>query len=720
MPAPSDRTRLFSRAALVATVASLAVGLAHDLDEQRFELNDTVLHAGALRRMDRTLAQGENPLDHWWSASTLGYPFFRSYPPLGHLLALGFHRIVPGERTPETSLAWVRFLLLCLLPVSVYGGARRAGFGRWAAAWAAALSPALSSSFGYGLELGSFLWRGQGLLAQLAGVHAGALALGSLVRLARHTGARPEVLERPSRAPIASAALWLAIAVCAQPAIAYFIVLSGILAALALGRPVLQRMGAVAAAIAIAALLCAWYVVPAAVDARDQVVSHTWEPWRWGVGISRALEALFTGRLLDHGRWPVATLAAGVGIALAILFGRRHERAALAALGTALLLFAGRETFGRLMDILPMSHGLHFHRAIAVLHLVLAWLAGSGLAALTRPLVLYDGPRASQALAVLVAGLVLVPVSVERSAFLREDRALAAASQRAIERERGDLQRVLARVREILREQPGRAYAGLAFNWGRSFRVGVVPVYALLMREGIDNVGYLWHAMSLASDAMKSFDDWERADYEVFAVSVALLPGSRRAPPFLEPDLRAGRFAVYRVPHAAPLRIAAVDVGWEGPVEGFRDFALARRRAGWERAGQPAVLDPGRSAPGVRSWLRPGDRVGPAPPRTAPPGRVLALRTAGGRYEAEVELDGSAWVIASSSYHRNWRATVDGKPARIWALTPGLVGVPMAPGRHAVVLVYRGEWWSLVLLLVALCAAPILVAAERALRRRRC
>src|SRR5688572_29375456 len=126
---------------VAATSVFLLFILRHELADRRaYDRNDSVMHAHALARMDDALDRGEDPLDHW-NTTGLGYPFFRTYPPLGHAVALAIHRALPGDRAPEETFQWVRVLLMCLLPLSVYRGARWAGMERWASAWAAALAP---------------------------------------------------------------------------------------------------------------------------------------------------------------------------------------------------------------------------------------------------------------------------------------------------------------------------------------------------------------------------------------------------------------------------------------------------------------------------------------------------------------------------------------------------------------------------------------------------
>ena len=97
---------------VAATSVFLLFILRHELADRRaYDRNDSVMHAHALARMDDALDRGEDPLDHW-NTTGLGYPFFRTYPPLGHAVALAIHRALPGDRAPEETFQWVRVLLM--------------------------------------------------------------------------------------------------------------------------------------------------------------------------------------------------------------------------------------------------------------------------------------------------------------------------------------------------------------------------------------------------------------------------------------------------------------------------------------------------------------------------------------------------------------------------------------------------------------------------------
>ena len=76
------------------------------------------------------------------------------------------------------------------------------------------------------------------------------------------------------------------------------------------------------------------------------------------------LDWLVSGQLLDHGRLPVVTVFAALGLGLAWLAwsADADARALLVALAVCLLLAFGRTTFGSLTDLIPGSADLFFRR----------------------------------------------------------------------------------------------------------------------------------------------------------------------------------------------------------------------------------------------------------------------------------------------------------------------------------------------------------------------
>ena len=61
-------------------------------------------------------------------------------------------------------------------------------------------------------------------------------------------------------------------------------------------------------------------------------------------------------------------------------------------------------------------------------------------------------------------------------------------------------------------------------------------------------------------------------------------------------------------------------------------------------------------------------------------GRVLSESQSGQSYSAQVEISRPGLVLFKMTWHPNWVAYVDGKVQPTAMLSPGFVGIPVAPG----------------------------------------
>lgn len=57
--------------------------------------------------------------------------------------------------------------------------------------------------------------------------------------------------------------------------------------------------------------------------------------------------------------------------------------------------------------------------------------------------------------------------------------------------------------------------------------------------------------------------------------------------------------------------------------------------------------------------------------------------------EVEVEASGKSFLVSSISYHKYWRASIDGVGTAIYPTNIGFMGVVIPPGHHMVTYAYR-------------------------------
>lgn len=684
-------------------------------------LNDDVFHFGLVQRMNAAWDAGGNPLDTWIAYWGQGFPVPRYYQHLPHFVVVLVYRLL-GESVPlHVVYDGLRLTLLGLLPLSFYVGTRRLGATPITAACIALCTPFLAADASVrhflGFQPRSFVWSGPGLFAQLAAMAIFPLALGSAVRAALD-GRR-----------LAAAIAWLGATWLSHLLLGYT---ACVLAALVLLHPqaagqritVALRLGAIYLG---TAALAAYLLLPTLLE--SQWLSRTaWEPAEYwdSYGAPRVLAALVQGGLLDGHRLPVLTTLAGVGALLAAwswLDRRGAERGfavlALVIFLVSLALFFGRPTWGRLLELLPFSASLPLHRFICAVQVGGVLLAGLALSQVAGRVGWSRSDRRAALAALLVIALLGPAIAATASFAARNAHWRSQAAEAWTDGGRA-VDAALADFAALDREVPGRGYAGASWDWGRDFKIGTVHVYHRWSAHDLPAIGYMYHTMGRVSDLEPSFDPGRRDHYELFNVRHLLAPEARGLPPFAArlagaPGLAAGVVdteGYFGVVGSAAF-VPAGALGAEELRALNRGFIAGRwHAAGWFlRLG----VTPAESA-------RPGETLLAAgtvpdfrePPAGAPPaGRVLSSGGGGDRYDARVELDQPGIVLFRMTYHPNWHAELDGKPAAKVMLAPGYVGVPAPAGEHALVMTYRPPAWTPWLLVAGMAALALIAFMER-------
>ncbi len=111
--------------------------------------------------------------------------------------------------------------------------------------------------------------------------------------------------------------------------------------------------------------------------------------------------------------------------------------------------------------------------------------------------------------------------------------------------------------------------------------------------------------------------------------------------------------------------------------------------------------------------------AGPGAARPAPPdwtGTVRLLERGHNALRFETDTNAPGILVVVEAFHRDWRATVDGAPARVERANLAFRGVEVAAGRHTIALSYapRSVPWA-----IGLGAAGLLLALALWLPRAR-
>lgn len=700
----SSNDRVVALSLLAAVLTANAVGLAPELTISRVDLNDNVMHYPLIAGMVQAIERGDNPFDWWAPEWSLGYPVLRTYQPLGHAIVASAYFALFKSVSLMTVFVWVRYLSVALLPLTFFITARLLSRPPLTAAAAAILSPLISTQGLYGIEYGSYLWAGSGLFAQAIACHFTLLTIGFAYRAIRNGRL------------LAVTGLLLGLTFLAHFIYGYIAALTICLLALMPDRdtPRAARIGRTVWVGAIAFVVAAFELLPLWLD--GSIINHSlWEMTaKWdSFGAIQVTKWLFTGELLDHGRLPVLTLLAAAG---AVMYFRdvvdlRKSRDAadtFILLGATLwiLMFFGRPFWGPLLTLAGVLPDVQLHRVIGGVHIFLVLLAATQLSAMWRAL----SGKIHIAAVALITIILLFPMVRERERYLANNRKWGYASLTAYEANRPAIEKAVT----MARERGGRAFAGLAASWGRTFKIGDPTLYAYLSEARMPALSLMFHSMSLTSEIMTLFDETDAVQYRLFDVRTVIAPsnGSVRLARFLAPLLRTGPLEIYAAPGNSHFDIVDAAFAVKTSRNNFYDINDRWMSSDWVANRRHLLLDFYDDAPGAMERI-PADAPLPPSAPHSPPGAVLYEHQEGDEYRAEVQAARDSYVLFKETWHKNWRALVDGQPVRTAMLSPGFVGIPVAAGRHRVSLNYQPEKWQAILAAGGFLIGLFLIALER-------
>ncbi|MDQ2914015.1 MAG: YfhO family protein [Chloroflexota bacterium] len=632
-------------------------------------VNDDAEHVLFIQQASDAWASGQDPLDFWVPQLELGFPQFLYYQNLAHLVVVALGKLTFGLVPLRTLFDLVRYALLVGFPLTVFWSMRRLGFSEVAAAIGAAAGSLLSSGR-YGFEYDSYVWRGLGVYTQIFGMHLSFVALATLHRLTtRGTGV--------AAAALACAALALSHLIYAyMTAItAVVLLLFGLTRANALGR--VLRVGAVGA---LAGVIGAYMWIPFFAQAGYLNISPYLDRAKYdSFGAPTILGWLVSGDLLDHGRLPVLTALLAVGLVAAVIKRTQLLALTLGLFVVWLVLYFGRPTLGPIADLLPLHEGLLFHRFIGGVDLFAILLIGAGGAYLWELARAELSPRRLAAVAAATA-ILFVPVLAERWSYYGENATWMRITQTAIDAD-ADARTVLD---ALAAQPPGRSYAGLRTNWGRTLDFGIpfnsVRMYNLLAFHRLDALAPPYRGASLNSDLIFDFNDRDRAMYRLFGVTYVIAPATAPLVDGLVPIVSTRRYVLYRVPSGGYAEYAAVT-RTETPTSQLDLFERARA---WLRGGAATGWQFARYLYRDRA---PAENLGTM--ADCPRPSVSYARAESSRFDVLASCESDSAMVLKVSYHPNWHVTVDGREVNTFMVSPSYLGFALPAGQHFITAEYR-------------------------------
>jgi Tfp pilus assembly protein PilF len=222
-----------------------------------------------------------------------------------------------------------------------------------------------------------------------------------------------------------------------------------------------------------------------------------------------------------------------------------------------------------------------------------------------------------------------------------------------------------------------------------------------------------YSSWSLNADIVWHFNDVNPRHYDLLNVRYVVAPRRWPPPAFLRPLQETSRYVLYQAPGRGYGELAAVARTASPPTQA----ALFFQNRNWFSSPEAAAGAFVRYAyPPGRGSARAAEADTDARAR-CPGGRVTDERIGPGRLEMRTECASPATLVLKTSYHPNWRLTVDGRPAPTFMVSPSFIGVTLPPGAHRVRAEYRSGTLKAVLLVVGAVTLRAVLVFRRRLAR---
>jgi len=699
-------------------------------------------------------------LDHWNSTWAMGYPLphFYQHLPANTIVFVNYifkpvANILPanpniGKVFDDPSLYTIfnffKYLMLCFYPLALYLASRRLKLSKVTASITALSSFLIANNFQYGSSWESIVWRGSGMYTQLWGMIFLPLAVAFCFEA---------IIKRRS---YFWAILLLVLTIVSQLGFGFIVAISvGVILlvqfldyliagfyrqskfwANILSSVKKINLRGFALIFALTGVVLAYWMVP--LLANSNYHNHSvWDDLLKfnSYGARVVISRLFNSEVFDYARgWPTLTLLVMVGffVSLAKYFkakaGQVSSKLIYLYLPVLMLIwilfYFGRTTWGGLIDLIPLSGSMHWHRVINGVHLAGFFLAGIGGVAIIELLysrvvrllrIKGSGKYLTYGVVFLAfIGLWFYPAVYERYLYIKDNNKMIVDYNTALLSEWDDLKQIIDELERLPR---GRIFLGKPGQWGSELKIGGQSLFMTFSIAGFDVLGFLPETWSPNSDIEQFFGEDKTDHYRLFDIRYVVADKNFKAPKFLREVKRAGRFILYETPskgvfHSAVKRgtvytdkRAALNFNHfiiNGP--GISELNL------WEvKYSKPSSLrgediktldwSSYKTSDGkIRSLFEKSPFKGE---KKAPSARFWNEKVGINSYETEVELGDKSMILLSTTYHPFWKATVDGVKTEIIMLSPALMGLEVDEGKHKIVFHYQISNYKYALMLVS-------------------
>ncbi|MFC1601043.1 YfhO family protein [Candidatus Sumerlaeota bacterium] len=667
--------------------------------------NNFIYHWNLIRKMLASWESGANPIDFWVSTWSGGFPIFRYYQFLPHLVVTGTYLIL-GKLVPLFYIYnGYQYFLLSMFPLSVFIGLRWIGFRPIAAAGASIAAGLISCEPEAlrGFDFESYIYPGgYGHFAQLFAMFFLPLSLGGIYGFLQN-------------GRFFIPAFYLTICCCLSHILfGYILAISSIFIALLVhGESGIRRTLLRLLVFGLATFSAlSFFIIPISLEHSDVNRTIMARDWWWdSYGFLRIIKWLFSGVLLDGSRIPVLTLLALCGLIWALIKRNKSSKIAVLIFVLWLLLYMGRSAWGNIINILPFSHVILFHRFINGVHMGAILLFASGFAFLAKQ-VQIDSSKIRMELCSIIIIIILLPPLVERLRMMGYFQRVREEYQLAVQR---DTNRRAA-LDYLEGKLNGRIYPGFADNWGGQFPF-YAPMFAFISYRGLDEMGLLYTTLSPNADFQVLFNQDRAAHYRLYNVDKVIAPESvTLREDIIKIEETFGPYCVYSAPGKGWFDLVRVKGAIIGKAEKRYKHIRSWLEGEWtENKIYFAVLN---AADAKSKWINlinaeDASATLPDPKKWKDInlGKVLSEKREDNQFIAEVQVDTPCTLLFKMTYHPGWEILIDGKQQSAFMITPAFTGIPLSKGRHRIVCQYRSGLLKSILTVISIVMLLIMPLA---------
>jgi hypothetical protein len=469
-------------------------------------------------------------LDSWnerW-AEGFSLSFYYSHLPEAAISLLSFFVPISTFKL----IVVIRTLLLILLPISFFLGARILGFSTGFGLIFAFFSQAIFTDGLYGLDSSGFLWRGWGLFSQLLAVFFLPLAFSYGIDYLKN------------KKNLGKAIIFNFLLAQAHFGMFYLLLFAYPIFWIFSLDQWLETGKKVLTFLFLLMISLAYFIFPFFLTSQYRNFS-LWDPiWKFNSwGLNQIIIWLTNGDLFDFNRFPFLTIFVVGGLFWALISVNRLNRYLVSLFSLYFILFIGRDILGPLVNLIPGLSEYHLHRTIVMVQFIALLIASGWLDNIFQRMI----KRKNWLLLTLIVILGFYSIYlIEKPVvnYAKDNDAWIKRSNINYQKDFNSYQKIT----ETLGKLPSaRVYAGRPGNWGRDFRIGDTQIYMALSQDGFPIIGFLPQSWSPNSDAEQFFDEENPKHYDLYNVSYLVLPVKKNPPQFAQLIIKQGKYSLYKV-----------------------------------------------------------------------------------------------------------------------------------------------------------------------------